>query len=276
MIDKQEVLPVTRQCNLLDIGRSGIYYTPAPLSAKEIELMRKIDGIHMEYPFYGSRKIRNELWAKGYDVGRDRVRRLMRRMGIEALYVKPRLSLAHPAHVKYPYLLRGLEITRANHVWAADITYIPMPKGSCYLVAIMDWASRMVLAWRLSNTLDSSFCVDALEEAIAKYGRPEIFNTDQGSQFTAEAFTDTLRTNGIAISMDGKGRWMDNVFIERLWKSVKYEDIYLKAYGSMAEVRKGLASYFHFYNEKRWHQNFDRKTPAMVYFNTQPQRQAAA
>ncbi|MDI6765191.1 MAG: IS3 family transposase [Thermodesulfobacteriota bacterium] len=276
MIDKGDALPVTRQCDLLDLSRSGVYYTPLPLSVKDMELMRQIDEIHLAYPFYGSRKIRNELWARGYDVGRDRVRRLMRRMGIEALYVRPRLSLAHPAHVKHPYLLRGLEITRANHVWATDITYIPMAKGFCYLVAIMDWASRMVLSWRLSNTLDSSFCVDALEEAIAKYGCPEIFNTDQGSQFTAEAFTDTLRSRGISISMDGKGRWMDNVFIERLWKSVKYEDIYLKAYGSMAEVKKGLASYFMFYNEKRWHQNFDRKTPAMVYFSTQPQKQAAA
>jgi len=229
MIDKGDKLSVTRQCDLLDLSRSGVYYTPVPLSPKDMELMRKIDEIHLEYPFYGSRKICNELWAKGYDVGRDRVRRLMRRMGIEALYVKPRLSLAHPAHVKYPYLLRGVEITRANHVWATDITYIPMAKGFCYLVAIMDWASRMVLAWRLSNTLDSAFCVDALEEAIAKYGRPVIFNTDQGSQFTAEVFTDTLRTKGITISMDGKGRWTDNVFIERLWKSVKYEDIYLKA-----------------------------------------------
>ena len=272
MIDKGDKLPVTRQCDLLDLSRSGVYYDPAPLSAKEMGLMRQIDEIHLAYPFYGSRKIRNELWARGYDVGRDRVRRL----GIEALYVKPRLSLAHPVHVKYSYLLRGLEITRANHVWAADITYIPMVKGFCYLVAIMDWASRMVLSWRLSNTLDSSFCVDALEEAIAKYGHPEIFNTDQGSQFTAGAFTDTLRSKGIAISMDGKGRWMDNVFIERLWKSVKYEDIYLKAYGSMAEVKKGLATYFTFYNERRWHQNVDRKTPAMVYFSTQPQRQAAA
>lgn len=276
MIDKGDNLPVTRQCDLLDLSRSFVYYTPTPLSANEIELMRKIDEIHLASPFYGSRKIRNELWARGYDVGRDKVRRLMRRMGIEALYVKPRLSLAHPAHVKYPYLLRGLEITRANHVWVADITYIPMAKGFCYLVAIMDWTSRMVLAWRLSNTLDSSFCVDALEEAIAKYGCPEIFNTDQGSQFTAEAFTETLRSKGIAISMDGKGRWMDNVFIERLWKSVKYEDIYLKGYGSMVEVKKGLATYFVFYNEKRWHQNFDRKTPAMVYFNTLPQKQAAA
>lgn len=232
MIDKEDSLPVTRQCKILELSRSGIYYTPVPLSAMDIELMRQIDEIHLLHPFFGSRKIRNELWVKGYDIGRDRVRRLMRRMGIEALYVKPRLSLSHPGHAKYPYLLRGLEITRANHVWATDITDIPMAKGFCYLVAIMDWASRKVLAWRLSNTLDSTFCVDALEEAIAKYGRPEIFDTDQGSQFTAEAFTDVLRVNNIAISMDGKGRWMDNVFIERLWKSVKYEDIYLKAYAS--------------------------------------------
>jgi putative transposase len=276
MIDRADKLPVTRQCDILDLSRSGVYYTPTPLSAKDMDLMRKIDEIHLMYPFYGSRKIRDELWAKGYDVGRDRVRRLMRRIGISALYVKPRLSLAHPAHVKYPYLLRGLEITRANHVWTSDITYIPMAKGFCYLVAIMDWTSRMALAWRLSNTLDSSFCVDALEEATAKYGCPEIFNTDQGSQFTAEAFTSTLRSKGITISMDGKGRWMDNVFIERLWKSVKYEDIYLKGYSSMSEVKEGLSSYFMFYNEKRWHQHFDRKTPAMVYSTTLPQKQAAA
>jgi putative transposase len=240
MIDKGDKLPVTRQCDLLDLSRSGVYYTPAPLSAKDMELMRQIDEIHLAYPFYGSRKIRNELWARGYEIGRDRVRRLMRRMGIEALYVKPKLSASHPGHVKYPYLLRGIEITRENHVWAADITYIPMARGFCYLVAVMDLASRMVLSWRLSNTLDSTFCVDALEEAITRYGCPEIFNTDQGSQFTAEAFTDILRSNSISISMDGRGRWMDNIFIERLWKSVKYEDIYLKAYDSMVEVKKGL------------------------------------
>jgi len=267
---------VTRQCEILELSRSGIYYTPVPISARDMELMRQIDEIHLMYPFYGSRNIRNELCGKGYDIGRDRVRRLMRRMGIEALYVKPRLSLPHPGHVKYPYLLRGLEITKANHVWSTDITYIPMARGFCYLVAIMDWASRMVLAWRLSNTLDSAFCVDALEEAITKYGCPDIFNTDQGSQFTAEAFTNILRSNSIGISMDGKGRWRDNVFIERLWKSVKYEDIYLKAYASMSEVKKGLNSYFKFYNEKRWHNNFDKKTPAMVYFNTLSQKQAAA
>jgi putative transposase len=276
MIDKGDKLSVTRQCVLLALSRSVVYYKPAPMSEKDIEFMRHIDEIHLAYPFYGSRKIRDELWAKGFDVGRDKVRRLMRRMGIEALYVKPRLSVSHPEHVKYPYLLRGLEIKRANHVWAADITYIPMAKGFCYLVAIMDWASRMVLSWRLSNTLDRSFCVDALEEALAGYGCPEIFNTDQGSQFTAEAFTEALRKRDISISMDGKGRWTDNVFIERLWKSVKYEDIYLKAYGSMVEARKGLSAYFRFYNEKRWHQNFVRKTPTMVYFGTLTQRQDAA
>jgi putative transposase len=276
MIDKEDSLPVTRQCEILELSRSGVYYNPVPLSARELEIMRQIDEIHLLSPFYGSRNIRNDLWAKGYNIGRDHVRCLMRRMGMEALYVKPKLSLSHPGHVKYPYLLRGLEITKANHVWATDITYLPMARGFCYLVAIMDWASRKVLAWRLSNTLDSAFCVDALEEAIAKYGCPEIFNTDQGSQFTAEAFTNTLRVNNIAISMDGKGRWMDNVFIERLWKSVKYEDIYLKAYASMAEVKNGLATYFKFYNEKRWHNSFDRKTPAMVYFNTLSQKQAAA
>ena len=276
MIDRVDKLPVKRQCEILELSRSGIYYNPVPLSAIDMELMRQIDEIHLLYPFYGSRNIRNELWAKGYNLGRDRVRRLMRRMGIEALYVKPRLSISHPGHIKYPYLLRGLEITKANHVWATDITYIPMSRGFCYLVAIMDWASRKVLAWRLSNTLDSAFCVDALEEAIAKFGCPEIFNTDQGSQFTAEAFTNTLRVNNIAISMDGKGRWMDNVFIERLWKSVKYEDIYLKAYASMTEVRNGLVSYFKYYNEKRWHNSFDRMTPNMVYFGTLPPKQAAA
>lgn len=276
MIDKEEKLPVIRQCQILDLNRSGVYYKKVPLNEADRELMRQIDEIHLLYPFYGSRKIRNELWSKGYDVGRDRVRRLMRRMGIEALYVKPRLSRMNLEHVKYPYLLKGLHITRANQVWCADITYIPMAKGFCYLVAIMDWQSRMVLAWRLSNTMDGSFCVEALEEAIEKYGCPEIFNTDQGSQFTAEAFIHTLLSNNIAISMDGKGRWMDNVFIERLWKSVKYEDIYLKSYGSMTETRKGLSEYFKFYNEKRWHQNFDKETPSMVYFKSLAQKQAAA
>ncbi len=276
MIDREDKLPVTRQCGILGLNRSGVYYKPVSLSEKDRELMRRIDEIHLNYPFYGSRKIRDELWSKGCDIGRDRVRRLMRLMGIEALYVKPKLSWLNPKHTKYPYLLGGLQIKQANHVWCADITYLPMDRGFCYLVAVMDWASRMVLSWKLSNSLDSSFCVDALEEAIATYGCPEIFNTDQGSQFTAEVFTNTLNSKGIAISMDGKGRWMDNVFIERLWKSVKYEDIYLKAYSSITETRKGLSPYFKFYNEKRWHQNFDRKTPSMVYFDSLAQKQAAA
>jgi len=276
MIDREDDLPLKRQCEILDLSRSGIYYRPVPVSERNMALMKEMDKIHLDFPFYGSRKIRNELWAKGYDVGRDRVRRLMRRMGMEALYVKPWLSLSHPDHKKYPYLLRGLDINRSNQVWAADVTYVPMEKGFCYLVAIMDWSSRMVLSWRVSNTLDSSFCVDALEDAISKYGCPEIFNTDQGSQFTAESFTGVLSSKGIAISMDGKGRWTDNVFIERLWKSIKYEDIYLKAYSSMTELKIGLASYFTFYNEKRWHNHFDRKTPAMVYFNSQGQKQVAA
>ena len=237
MIDKEDKLPVTGQCEILDLNRSGIYYKPVPLSDADRDLIRQMDEIHLLYPFYGSRNIRNELWAKGYKVSRDKVRRLMRRMGIEALYVKPKLSWMNPKHAKYPYLLRDIEINRANHVWCADITYIPMARGFCYLVAVMDWSSRMVLAWRLSNTLDSSFCVEALEEAIATYGCPEIFNTDQGSQFTAESFTDTLQLKNIAISMDGKGRWMDNVFIERLWKTVKYEDVYHKSYSSRPERR---------------------------------------
>ena len=276
MIDPEHSLPLSQQSRIVGISRSSLYYRAAPVNAQDLEMMRIIDEIHLKYPFYGSRRIRNELRDLGHDVGRGHVSTLMKNMGIRALYQKPRLSTPHPDHKVYPYLLRDVEINRANQCWAADITYLPMARGFCYLVAIMDWASRMVLSWRLFNTLDSSFCVDALEEAIAKYGHPEIFNTDQGSQFTAGAFTDTLRSKGIAISMDGKGRWMDNVFIERLWKSVKYEDIYLKAYGSMAEVKKGLATYFTFYNERRWHQNVDRKTPAMVYFSTQPQRQAAA
>ncbi len=276
MIKREKSVPITRQCELLELSRSSVYYSPVPVSAKDLELMRQIDEIHLQYLFYGSRKIRNELWQRGYDIGRDKVRRLMRRMGIEALYIKPRLSIKHPQHPIYPYLLRGLDIIRPNHVWSADITYIPMERGFCYLVAVMDWASRMVLSWRLSNTLDSAFCVDALEEALTTYGRPAIFNTDQGSQFTSQAFIDVLRSHDISISMDGQGRWMDNVFIERLWKSVKYEDIYLKAYGSMKELKKGLTDYFQFYNGKRWHNTFDKKTPAMVYFESLPQGQAAA
>lgn len=238
--------------------------------------MRLIDEIHMQYPFLGSRRIQDELEYRGHKIGREHVRTLMRKMGIEALYRKPRLSKAHPEHRVYPYLLQGLQITRGNQVWAADITYIPMAKGFCYLVAIMDWASRRVLAWRLSNTLDTSFCLDALEEAVAVYGLPGIFNTDQGSQFTSEEFTEALMSRGIRISMDGKGRWMDNIFVERLWKSVKYEEVYLKAYNSLGEARQELKVYFEFYNCRRRHQSLDGRTPNEVYWSTLPPPQVAA
>jgi putative transposase len=234
-----------------------------------------MDEIHMKHPFMGSRSLRNQLKDRGYEVGRGHVRTLMQKLGIWGLYQKPRLSKPHPEHRIYPYLLRSLEITRSNHVWAADITYLPMARGFCYLVAIMDWASRRVLAWRLSNTLDISFCKEALEEAILRYGRPEIFNTDQGSQFTSDEFTGVLIDNGIKISMDGKGRWMDNIFIERLWRSVKYEEVYLKAYGSISEARLELGNYFEFYNYQRRHQGLDERTPDEVYWTTLPQRQVA-
>ena len=275
MISRQDELPLTCQSKILQLSRSSLYYRAVGVSERDLEMMRIIDEVHLKYPFYGSRNIRDELQDRGYKVGRGHVSTLMKRMRIEALYRKPRLSKPHPGHKIYPYLLRDLDITRANHVWASDITYLPMAKGFCYLVAIMDWASRRVLAWRLSNTLDVSFCTEALEEAIRKHGVPDIFNSDQGSQFTSEAFTDILKSHDIKISMDGRGRWMDNVFIERLWKSVKYEDVYLKAYRSITEVRHGLREYFEFYNTKRRHQSLDRRTPDDVYWSTLPQMQAA-
>jgi putative transposase len=238
--------------------------------------MRLIDELHLKHPFMGSRSIRDQLQDMGHKVGRQHVGTLMKKMGIAALYKKPKLSKPHPEHKVSPYLLRGMDITRANHVWAADITYIPMARGFCYLVAIMDWASRKVLAWRLSNTLDASFCTEALGEAINKYGTPDIFNTDQGSQFTSDDFISVLEKHGIDISMDGKGRWIDNVFIERLWWSVKYQDVYLKAYSSIAEARDGLREYFEFYNRQRRHQSLDRRTPDDVYWSKLPQQQVAA
>jgi putative transposase len=270
MIIREHPLPLTTQCRILNLSRSGIYYVPIPVSDKDRELMRLIDEIHLEEPYLGTRGIRNELWNRGHKIGRSHVRTLMRKTGVEALYRKPRLTKTHPEHTIYPYLLRGLSITEANAVWCSDITYIPMYKGFCYLVAIMDWASRKVLAWRLSNTLDTSFCTEALEEALRNYGTPEIFNTDQGSQFTSDDFTDMLKKHDIRISMDGQGRWMDNVFIERLWKSVKYEDIYLKAYSSISEVRKGLTTWFDRYNRWRRHQGLDERTPDEVYWSTLP------
>jgi putative transposase len=238
-----------------------------PVSEYDLDLMMKMDKIHLRLPYYGSRRIRNELKDEyGDDVGRGHVRTLMGKMDIHAIYQKPRLSDKHPDHMIFPYLLRGLSIAEPNHVWATDITYIPMGKGFCYLVAIIDWATRKVLTWRLSNCLDVSFCIDALEEAIRKYGCPKIFNTDQGSQFTSDAFTSVLKTNTIQISMDGRGRWMDNVFIERVWRSLKYEEVYLKAYESISVARQEIDVYFMFYNQKRRHQSLDYKTPDMVYY----------
>jgi len=276
MIEPGHTLPLLQQSRILGLSRSSFYYKSVPVSERDLELMRLIDEIHLKYPFYGSRRMRNELRDLGHDVGRGHVSTLMKKMGIRALYQKPRLSAPHPDHKIYPYLLRGVEISRANHCWAADITYLPMAKGFCYLVAIMDWASRRVMAWRLSNTLDASFCTEALEDAIRKYGKPEIFNTDQGSQFTSGAFIEILDTHGVNISMDSRGRWIDNVFIERLWRSVKYEEVYLKAYGSLTEARRGLAAYFEFYNQKRRHQGLDDRTPDEVYWSTLPQKQVAA
>jgi putative transposase len=275
MIVKEHSLSITRQCRILNLSRSGIYYLPHPVSDKDRDLMQLIDEIHINYPFMGVRSIRNELKDKGHKVGRSHIRTLMRKMGIEALYQKPRLSKPHPGHTIYPYLLRGLTIAESNHVWCADITYIPMARGFCYLVAVMDWASRRVLSWKLSNTLATSFCIDALEEAISLYGTPRIFNTDQGSQFTSDGFTGILKKHGIQTSMDGRGRWMDNVFIERLWKSVKYEDVYLKAYDSIATARKELANWFTRYNMRRRHQGLDEKTPDEVYWSILPETRKA-
>jgi putative transposase len=276
MINRRHELPLTVQSRMLGLCRSSLYYQAVPVSARDLELMRLIDEIHLRYPFWGSRSIRDELRDRGHEVGRLHVSTLMKKMGIEALCPRPRTSKPHPDHKVYPYLLKGLEITRANQVWAADITYIPMARGFCYLVAIMDWASRKVLAWRLSNTLDASFCVDALEEVLGRFGAPEIFNTDQGSQFTSDAFIGVLEKHGIDISMDGRGRWLDNVFVERLWRSVKYEDVYLKAYGSIGEARRGLKEYFEFYNGRRRHQSLDRRPPDVVYWGMLPQTKVAA
>lgn len=261
MIDPQTGPSVRRQCELLRVSRSGLYYEPVPVGPEELALMRRIDELHLKYPFYGSRKLSFELRQEGLEANRKRVQRLMRLMGLEALVPKPKTSEPHPEHVIYPYLLRGVTISTVNHVWATDITYIPMKAGFVYLVAIMDWYSRRVLSWRLSNTLDSSFCVDALEEALKNFGPPEIFNTDQGAQFTAEAFTKVLRNRSIAISMDGKGRCLDNVFVERLWRSLKYEEVYLHAYDNAIDARAGIKRYLKFYNEQRPHQALGYQTP---------------
>jgi len=272
-------LPVTRQARLLALSRSSVYYEPAPVSTIDLALMAAMDEVHMQLPFYGIRRIRGELQDRGFVVGRQHVATLMRKMGMQALCPKRRLSEPHPGHKVYPYLLRGKSISAAGEVWCADITYLPMRRGFCYLTAVMDWASRRVLSWRLSNTLEASFCIEALEEALARYGAPQIFNTDQGSQFTSEGFTSVLRSAGVAISMDGRGRWMDNVFIERLWRSVKYEEVYLKGYENIPEARRELAAYFDFYNHRRRHQGLEDRTPDEVYWATlqtqQPEQTAA-
>ena len=267
-IHQAHELPKTRRCELLEVARSTAYYRPEPVSAEDLVLMRLIDEIHLQWPFYGSRRVRDELEDRGHIVNRKRVQRLMRQMGLRALYPRQRTSQPGKGHKIYPYLLRDLSVERANQVWATDICYIPMAKGFMYLVAIMDWHSRRVLSWRVSNTVDTDFCIQALEEALQRFGAPEIFNTDQGSQFTSETFTGVLRDHGVAISMDGKGRWVDNVFVERLWRSVKYEDVYLRAYETPTELRRGLTRYFEFYNTKRRHSALDRRTPDAVYYDT--------
>lgn len=265
MINREHDLPVTRQCQLLDLNRSTAYYQRKPASEADLLLMRRIDEMHMQRPFYGSRRIRDWLQDEGHDINRKCVQRLMRQMGIMALYPKTNTSRPGKGHKIYPYLLRSLTIDHPNQVWATDISYIPMAKGFVYVVAIMDWYSRRVLAWRVSNSMDADFCIEALEEAISRHGAPEIFNTDQGAQFTSDAFTGTLKAAGIQISMDGKGRWVDNVFVERLWRSLKYEEVYLKAYESVTEARQGIGAYFQFYNAERRHQGLNRRTPEQMY-----------
>jgi putative transposase len=275
MIDRSHTLSLARQAEELGISRSSLYYDPQPVSAADLAIMRRIDELHLEFPFAGSRMLRDLLAAEGFTVGRLHVATLMKRMGIEALYRKPATSKPTPGHQIYPYLLRKLPITRPNQVWAMDITYIPMARGFVHLTAVVDWFSRRVLASRLSVTLEAAFCIEALEEALARYGRPEIFNTDQGSQFTSTAFTEVLLKNEIAISMDGKGAWRDNVFVERLWRSIKYEEVYLKAYDSVSEARASIGRYLAFYNGRRPHSSLDRRTPDQAYFIPLPQLAAA-
>ena len=266
MINPDNELTISRQCQLLGLSRSSFYSQNKAVSQQELDLMLAIDKIHLALPFYCARKIQVDLNNRGFLIGRGKVRRLMRKMGLEAIYRKPKTSIPKSGDHIYPYLLKDLQIERVNQVWATDITYLPMAKGFAYLVAIIDLYSRKVMSWRLSNTMDASFCIEALEDAIQRFGPPEIFNTDQGSQFTSDSFTSVLKAHGVKISMDGKGRWVDNVFIERLWRSVKYEEVYLKAYQTMQEARQSLRSYFIFYNQSRFHQTLDYQTPDMVYF----------
>ena len=275
MINRGHDLALTKQAALLGISRGSVYYEPMPVSPEDLALMRRMDELHLEFPFAGSRMLRDLLAAEGSKIGRRHATTLMQRMGIEAIYRRPNTSKPAPGHRIYPYMLRGLTIDRPNHVWATDITYIPMARGFLYLTVVMDWCTRRILAWRLSNTMEASFCVDAVEEALAKYGCPRIFNTDQGSQFTSTEFTSVLIKNNVAISMDGKGAWRDNVFVERFWRTVKYEEVYLRAYDNVSEARQSIGRYLDFYNARRPHAALDRRTPDQVYFDPLPLRAAA-
>ena len=269
MIDKMHGLSISKQAQILGISRSSVYYQAEPVSEPDLLLMRRIDQLHLDYPFAGSRMLQSFLVREGFEIGRLHIRTLMKRMGIEAIYRRPNTSKPAQGHKIYPYLLRNLVVDRPNQVWAMDITYIPMARGFVYLAAVVDWFSRKVLSWRLSITLETEFCLEAVEEALARYGKPEIFNTDQGSQFTSIAFTDLLTKHDIKISMDGKGSWQDNVFVERLWRTIKYEEVYLRAYNNVPEARSLLGRYIDgFYNTKRPHSSLDRKTPDEAYFNT--------
>ena len=275
MIDREHALPLTRQATLLKLSRSGLYYRPRPAPPADLAVMRRIDELHLDYPFAGSRMLRDLLRGEGVAIGRCRVAAMMKRMAIEALYRRPNASKPAPGHKIYPYLLRDVTVERPNRVWAMDITYIPMARGFVYLAAVVDWYSRRVLAWRLSITMEVAFCLETVEEALAKHGRPEIFNTDQGSQFTSAEFTGLLLAKAIAISMDGKGSWRDNVFVERLWRSVKYEEVYLRAYDSVGQARASIGRYLDFYNRKRPHSSLDGRTPDRAYFDHLPQAAAA-
>ena len=276
MIDRSHELPLTRQARVLRLARSSLYYRPRAVSAADLTIMRRMDGLHLDYPFAGSRMLRDLLRGEGVQIGRAHVITLMRRLRIEAIYRRPNTSKPAPGHKIYPYLLRETKVARPNQAWAMDITYIPMARGFVYLTAVVDWHTRRVLSWRVSITMEVDFCLEAVEEALAKYGKPEIFNTDQGSQFTSAAFTGLLIKNGVAISMDGKGAWRDNVFVERLWRSVKYEEVYLRAYDSVAEARASLGRYLTFYNATRPHSSLAARTPDQAYFNTMPTLDRAA
>jgi putative transposase len=275
MINPEHKLSLTRQAQLLGLSRASLYYEPVGVCAADLQLMRRLDELHLEYPFLGSRMLRDMLRLEGIIVGRKHVATLMRKMGITAIYRRANTSRRHPRHAIYPYLLRKLQVDRPNQVWATDVTYIPMERGFVYLVAVIDWFSRRVLSWRISNSMTADFCVEALEEAITRYGAPEIFNSDQGSQFTASSFIQVLQKHHVRISMDGRGAWRDNVFVERHWKSVKYKEVYLHAYDSVTAAKSGIGKYCSFYNSRRPHSSLDRRTPDHVYFNSQPLAVAA-